>query len=136
MRGPFYTDMSIREGTAWYGQLGVQILLYGFGTQMGWGAGVPSNSKTYFSLYIWSIKGEGFPNNQKLFLGAKIGIYWFNNAIFSPFWSIIHKLIKPKMAIILPRGQWYAPSAVLNVPWYCMVLQGIAWYCMVLHCIA
>ena len=29
-----------------------------------------------------------------------------------------------KMAIILPTGQWYAPSA------------GIAWFCMVLHCIA
>ena len=41
-----------------------------------------------------------------------------------------------KMAIILPTGQWYAPSAVINVPWYCMVLHGIAWYCMVLHCIA
>ena len=67
MRRPFYTDISIREGTAWYGQLGVQILLYGFGPQMGWGARVPSKSKTYFSSRIWSIKGEGFPNNQKLF---------------------------------------------------------------------
>ena len=38
-----------------------------------------------------------------------------------------------KMAIILPTGQWYAPSAVINVPWYCMVLHGIAWYCIVLH---
>ena len=41
-----------------------------------------------------------------------------------------------KMAIILPTGQWYAPSAVINDAWYCMVLHGIAWYCMVLHCIA
>ena len=64
-----------------------------------------------------------------------------------------------KMAIILPTGQWYAPSAVINdagivwycmvlhciakycmvlhgIAWYCMVLHGIAWYCMVLHCIA
>ena len=51
-----------------------------------------------------------------------------------------------KMAIILPTGQWYAPSAVINYAWYCMVLQGIvlyckvlhgiAWYCMVLHGIA
>ena len=32
-------------------------------------------------------------------------------------------LIK-KMAIILPTGQWYAPSAVINVAWYCMVLHG------------
>ena len=51
-----------------------------------------------------------------------------------------------KMAIILPTGQWYAPSAVINDAWYCMllhgiemyciVLHGIAWYCMVLHGIA
>ena len=41
-----------------------------------------------------------------------------------------------KMAIILPTGQWYAPSAVINAAWYCMVLHGIAWYCMVLHGIA
>ena len=41
-----------------------------------------------------------------------------------------------KMAIILPTGQWYAPSAVLNDAWYCMVLHGIAFYCMVLHSIA
>ena len=31
-----------------------------------------------------------------------------------------------KMAIILPTGQWYAPSAVINDAWYCMVLHGIA----------
>ena len=37
------------------------------------------------------------------------------------------------MAIILPTGQWYAPSAVINDAWYCMVLHGIAWYCIVLH---
>ena len=41
-----------------------------------------------------------------------------------------------KMAIILPRGQWYAPSAVINDAWYCIVLHSIAWYCMVLHGIA
>ena len=41
-----------------------------------------------------------------------------------------------KMAIILPTGQWYTPSAIINDAWYCMVLHGIAWYCMVLHCIA
>ena len=41
-----------------------------------------------------------------------------------------------KMAIILPIGQWYAPSAVINDAWYCMVLHCIAWYCMVLHGIA
>ena len=35
---------------------------------------------------------------------------------------------------ILPTGQWYAPSAVINdacIACYCIVLYGIAWYCMV-----
>ena len=41
-----------------------------------------------------------------------------------------------KMAIILPTGQWYAPSAVINDTWYCIVLHGIALYYMVLHYIA
>ena len=41
-----------------------------------------------------------------------------------------------KMAIILPTGQWYAPSAVINDAWYCMTLHDIAWYCMILHGIA
>ena len=40
------------------------------------------------------------------------------------------------MAIILPTGQWYAPSAVTKHAFYCMVLHGIAWYCMLLHGIA
>ena len=40
------------------------------------------------------------------------------------------------MAIILPTGQWYAPSAVINDAWYSMVLHGIALYCMVFHGIA
>ena len=31
-----------------------------------------------------------------------------------------------KMAIILPTGQWYAPSAVIIDAWYCMVLHCIA----------
>ena len=26
-----------------------------------------------------------------------------------------------KMAIILPTGQWYAPSAVINDAWHCKV---------------
>ena len=33
---------------------------------------------------------------------------------------------KLKIAIILPTGQWYAPSAVINDAWYCMVLHCIA----------
>ena len=35
---------------------------------------------------------------------------------------------------ILPTGQWYAPSVVINdacIACYCIVLYGIAWYCMV-----
>ena len=45
-----------------------------------------------------------------------------------------HKLVfKKKMAIILPTGQWYAPSAVIKHAWYCMVFHGIALYDMVLH---
>ena len=40
-----------------------------------------------------------------------------------------HITEEKKMAIILPTGQWYAPSAVINDAWYCMV-------CMALHCIA
>ena len=38
--------------------------------------------------------------------------------------------------LILPTGQCYAPSAVINDACYCMVLHGIAWYYMVLHDIA
>ena len=37
---------------------------------------------------------------------------------------------------VLPTGQWYALSVVINEAWYCMVLHGIAWYFMVLHGIA
>ena len=55
-------------------------------------------------------------------------------------------MIKNKNGHILPTGQWYALSAVINDAWYCIVLHeialccivlhGIAWYCMVLHGIA
>ena len=37
---------------------------------------------------------------------------------------------------ILPTGQWYALSPVINGAWYCMGLHGIAWYSMMLHGIA
>ena len=37
---------------------------------------------------------------------------------------------------ILPTGQWYAPSAVINDARYCMALHGIAWCCMVSHGLA
>ena len=49
---------------------------------------------------------------------------------------LLELLTELKMAIILPIGQWYAPSAVINDAWYCIVLHSIAWYCMVLHGIA
>ena len=67
------------------------------------------------------------------------------NIIFDDFRlacvDLVNRLVggcteKVKMAIILPTGQWYAPSAVINDAWYFMVLHGIAWYCMVLHGIA
>ena len=34
-----------------------------------------------------------------------------------------HACVEPlrKMAIILLTGQWYAPSAIINDAWYCMV---------------
>ena len=41
-----------------------------------------------------------------------------------------------KNGLILPTGQLYAPSAVINYAWYCMVLYCIAWYFMALHDIA
>ena len=41
-----------------------------------------------------------------------------------------------KNSHILPTGQWYAPSAVIQHAGYCMVLHSIAWYCIVLHGIA
>ena len=37
---------------------------------------------------------------------------------------------------VLPTGQWYAPSAIINDAWYCRVLHSIALYCMVVHGIA
>merc|ERR1712214_113918 len=49
---------------------------------------------------------------------------------------LLELLTELKMAIILPTGQWYAPSAVISDAWYCMVFHGIALYCIVLHDIA
>ena len=37
-------------------------------------------------------------------------------------------LVELKMAIILPTGQWYASSAVMNDAGYSIVLHGIALY--------
>ena len=48
----------------------------------------------------------------------------------------MHHQIINKNDLILHRGQWYAPSAVINDAWYCMVLHGIALYCVVLHGVA
>ena len=50
--------------------------------------------------------------------------------------KLLHTDSALKMAIILPTGQWYAPSTVINDAWYCIVLHGIALYCLVLHGIA
>ena len=67
------------------------------------------------------------------FWGVVLRIIWARASIDVPC-----ILLAPvvKMAIILPTGQWYAPSAVINYAWYCVVKHGIALYCMVLHGIA
>ena len=64
------------------------------------------------------------------FLGKK----WLQG-IFDPVF-VARSRVREKMAIILPTGQWYAPSAVINDAWNCIVLHGIVWYCMALHGIA
>ena len=60
-------------------------------------------------------------------------------------WTGEHRaeLVEVKNGLILPTGQWYDPSAVINDAWYCLALHGIAlcctvlhgttWYCMVWH---
>merc|ERR1712240_408415 len=79
-------------------------------------------------------------------------IWWMRMFHFCVGWVssrsgwLLELLTELKMAIILPIGQWYAPSAVIYDAWYCMVLhgialycivlQGVAWYCMVLNVIA
>ena len=42
--------------------------------------------------------------------------------------KVLERIVKIEMAIILPTGQWYALSAIINDAWCCMVLQGIALY--------
>ena len=37
-----------------------------------------------------------------------------------------NELADNKNSHILPTGQWYAPSAVINDAWFSMVLHGIA----------
>merc|ERR1711973_749143 len=67
----------------------------------------------------------------------RTGVIWKSGVVGGWITSrsgwLLELLTELKMAIILPTGQWYAPSAVINVPWYCMVLHGIAWYCIVLQ---
>ena len=71
---------------------------------------------------------------------------FLNMHIYIPRCVYLEHSVRSKNGLILPKGQWYAPSAVINDAWYCMVLHsialycivlhGIAWYCMVLHGIA
>ena len=57
----------------------------------------------------------------------------FQDSVFSLFKSKLI-VLKIKMALYCTAaGQWYAPSAVINDAWYCMVLQGIAWYYIALR---
>ena len=44
-----------------------------------------------------------------------------------------HSCLVFKNGLILPTGQWYDPSTVINDAWYCMVLYCNARYCTVLH---
>ena len=67
------------------------------------------------------------PSLKRDELGGFFGITYLGSAFI---------VLNEKMAVILPTGQWYTPSAVINDAWYCRVLQGIAWYCMALHDIA
>ena len=98
-------------------------------------------SAYFFSEQTWLVRQKGFQSYYRISLEL--------SKPSKKLWALAQKglavrvaaLVKLvswryKMAIILPTGQWYAPSAVINDEWYCMVLHGIAWYCMVLHCIA
>ena len=42
----------------------------------------------------------------------------FISSFFSTFFSSSFAFFLLKMAIVLPTGQWYAPSAVINDVWY------------------
>ena len=57
-----------------------------------------------------------------LFVTVKLAVYSLLTYLIMLVITVLH----PKMAIILPTGQWYAPSAVINDAWYCMVLHCIA----------
>ena len=87
----------------------------------------------------WKVSFEDGKNYSNLYSNTRLKYYcnpkkrvtWDFPLYLS---SLVHIYIK--MAIILPTGQWYAPSTVINDAWYCMVLHCIARYCMVLHDIA
>ena len=61
-------------------------------------------------------------NSYRIF-AKRVFVICATNASFLRGIAIL--LIK-KMAILLPTGQWYAPSAVINDAWYCMALHGTA----------
>ena len=56
-----------------------------------------------------------------------VGPYCDANMLLLKIPALIHigRDAEVKMAIILPTGQWYAPSAVINDAWYCRVLHCI-----------
>ena len=66
---------------------------------------------------VWEIK-------KKVLKGKKTDIE--ATAIINPKTGNLALSKGEKMAIILPTGQWYAPSAVITDAWYCMVLHCIA----------
>ena len=63
----------------------------------------------------------------------------YNDVIYYKDYNAYSDYNEYKNGLILPTGQWYAPSAVImmhGIAWYCMVLHGIALYCIVLQGIA
>ena len=60
-------------------------------------------------------------------------LQWVDDFQWRWCWDEVDSVDNVKNGLILPRGQWYAPSAVINDAWYCIVLHGIAWYCMILN---
>ena len=83
-----------------------------FAPQGGWDAifsAAPNNFAGFNVFYMWSLDAE---------VDAVLYDYVGDFSYGENEWI--------KMAIILPTGQWYAPSAVINDAWYCMVLHCIA----------
>ena len=84
----------------------------------------------FYSIHIFFV--NSFVENLRKKLKCRSQAFEAHPGIVLDSWNMIreNQFLLPdknlKMAIILPTGQWYAPSAVLNDSWYCMVLHCIA----------